>query len=186
LYGHAAVGLAAMVFSAGCLLADPAAAGMARLGLPAQLRWLLWGAGMLVGWLAGSWQLTGLLGAQLLAAIAMTAFQGEMDAAVSQAADPSRVTSALAWSAAVRACGSAVAVRLLPLLVAAPAIGLLSAAATGVLLGGGIVVLAVAKLSAIARSAVSRPPSALPAVIQAALVEPVLIEPVLAGAGQAG
>src|SRR6185437_7140333 len=102
LYGHAAVGFAAVVFSAGCLLADPAAAGMARLGLPSQLRWLLWGAGMLVGWLAGSWQLAGLLGAQLLAAIALTAFQGEMDAAVAQAADASRVTSALAWSAAVR------------------------------------------------------------------------------------
>jgi hypothetical protein len=194
LYGHAAVGLAAMVFSAGCLLADPAAAGLARLGLPSQLRWLLWGAGMLVGWLAGSWQLTGLLGAQLLAAIAMTAFQGEMDAAVAQAADASRVTSALAWSAAVRACGSAVAVRLLPALVAAPSIGLLSAAATAVLLGGGLFVLTVAKLCAVARRAAGRSSAVEPTVIQPVLaamvrpvlVEPAMVEPALAGASQAG
>src|SRR4029078_5617180 len=97
-----------------------------------------------------SCQLAGVRGAQLLSAIAMTAFQGEMDAVVSQAADASRVTSALAWSAAVRAGGSAAAVRLLAALGAGPAIGLLSAAATVALLGGGLIVLAVAKLCAVA------------------------------------
>jgi len=81
----------------------------------------------------------------------MTAFQGEMDATVAEAADASRVTSALAWSAAVRACGSAVAVRMLPLLAVAPAVGMLSAVATAVLLGGGLVVVAIAKAYAALR-----------------------------------
>ncbi len=151
LYGHAAVGFAAMAFSAGCLLAGPVAAALCRLGLPGHLRWTLWGAGMLLGWLVAPSHLAGLLGAQLLSAITMTAFQGEMDATVSEAADASRVTSALAWSAAVRACGSAVAVRMLPMLVAAPAIGMLSAAATAILLGGALAGITVAKLCGAAR-----------------------------------
>ena len=101
---------------------------------------------MLLGWLIAPWQLAGLLVAQLLSAVALTAFQGEMDATVAEAADASRVTSALAWSAAVRAGGSAVAVRMLPVLIAAPSIGVLSAAATVLLLGGALSVLAMARL----------------------------------------
>ena len=203
LYGHAAVGFAAMAFSAGCLLASPAAAALDRLGLPGQLRWLVWGAGMLLGWLAAPWQLAGLLGAQLVSAVAITAFQGEMDATVSQAADPSRVTSALAWSAAVRACGSAVAVRMLPALVLAPSIGVLSAAATAALLSGGLIVLAAAKVSVMLGRAAGRQRQALtsafapastpgavslsrlpawPASIDAGGRPPAAAEPALAGA----
>jgi hypothetical protein len=174
LYGHAAVGFAAMAFSAGCLLASPAATRMALLRLPGHQRWLLWGAGMLLGWLVAPWHLVGLLGAQLLSAVAMTAFQGEMDAVVAEAADASRVTSALAWSAAVRACGSAVAVRLLPMLVAAPAIGVLSGAATVVLLGGALSVLAVAELCAVVRRSAGR------------LRPAEHVEPALAGSGPIG
>jgi hypothetical protein len=183
LYGHAAVGLAAMAFSAGCLLASPAASALDRLGLPGQLRWLIWGAGMLLGWLAAPWQLAGLLGAQLVSAVAMTAFQGEMDATVSQAADPSRVTSALAWSAAVRACGSAVAVRMLPALVLAPSIGMLSAAATAALLGGGLIVLAVAKVYIVLGRAAGRSRlAAWPVGVDAGGRPPAAAEPALAGA----
>jgi hypothetical protein len=159
LYGHAAVGFAAMAFSVGCLLASPAAAGLARLAVPSHFRWILWGAGMLLGWLIAPWQLAGLLAAQLLSALALTAFQGEMDATVAEAADASRVTSALAWSAAVRAGGSAVAVRMLPVLIAAPSIGVLSAAATVVLLGGALIVLAVARLYALGRRAAEPSPA---------------------------
>jgi hypothetical protein len=84
---------------------------------------------MLAGWLLAPAHLFGLFGAQLLSGLSMTAFEGGMDARIARDATPGTVTTVLAWSAATRALGGAVAVRLLPALVAAPAIGLTSGVA---------------------------------------------------------
>jgi hypothetical protein len=142
LHGRVAVAGAAAAFTAGCLLAPTAVQLVARSRLPATLTWPLWGIGMLIGWIAAPWSVTGLLGAQFMSGLSMTAFEGAMDARVATEARPGEVTSGLAWSAASRALGGAGAVRLLPVLVTAPAIGLLSVGAAGVLAVGGVLVFA--------------------------------------------
>jgi hypothetical protein len=136
LHGQSSVVGAAIAFSAGCLLSSVAVDAVGRLRLPATLAWPLWGVGMVAGWALAPWSLAGLCAAQLLSGISLTAFEGAMDARVAAEADPATVTTAMAWTAATRAMGGAVAVRVLPLLVAAPAIGAVaggggSALATG-------------------------------------------------------
>ncbi|HST50028.1 hypothetical protein [Jatrophihabitans sp.] len=117
LYGQLSVIAASIAFTAGCLLATRASAAVSRLRASTGLLWTGWGIGMLVGWLVAPWQLTGLLLAQLLSGLCLTAFHGEMDSAISATARPERLTTLLAVAGALRAIGSAVAVRLLPLLV---------------------------------------------------------------------
>jgi MFS family permease len=133
LHGHKAVAGAAIAFSAGCLLSSSAVAVVDRLRLPTQVTWPLWGVGMLIGWLLAPAHLAGLFVAQLLSGLSMTAFEGGMDARIARDATPGTVTTVLAWSASTRALGGAVAVRLLPALVAAPAIGLTSGVAAATL-----------------------------------------------------
>ena len=117
LYGQLAVIAASIAFTAGCLLATTASNAVSRLRANTGLLWAGWGIGMLVGWLIAPWQLGGLLIAQVLSGLCLTAFHGEMDSAISITARPERLTTLLAVAGALRAIGSAVAVRLLPLLV---------------------------------------------------------------------
>lgn len=140
LYGHLAVVASAIVFALGCLLAPFGAQQLDRLRLPPNIAWPLLGAVMLSGWIGAPWQVAGLLAAQFLSGLSMTVFQGEMDGRIAARAEAGRVTSALAWGAASRATGSAVAVRLIPLLVAARSIGVLSLGALAVLVVGALVV----------------------------------------------
>ena len=105
---------------------------------------------MVIGWIVAPWDIAGLLVAQFLAGLSLTAFEGAMDARVAEDAGTGRVTAVLAWSAASRALGSAAAVRILPLLVAAPEIGQLSTSAAGALILGGGVVWAAAKARSVA------------------------------------
>jgi hypothetical protein len=123
LHGQHAVAGAAAAFSAGCLLSSWAVDRVGRLRLPAAVVWPLWGVGMLAGWLLAPGHLLGLFLAQFLSGLSMTAFEGGMDARLARSARPGTVTTVLAWSASSRALGSAIAVRSLPVLVAAPAIG---------------------------------------------------------------
>jgi hypothetical protein len=139
LHGNASVVVAAAAFTAGCLLASVAVDLAPRLRLPNAVTWPLWGVGMLIGWIAAPWHLAGLVLAQFLSGLSLTAFEGAMDARVAQEARPGEVTTALAWSASIRAMGSAVAVRYLPLIVAAPAVGTLSGVAAAFLAVGGAV-----------------------------------------------
>ncbi|MBU2662636.1 hypothetical protein KOI35_03875 [Actinoplanes bogorensis] len=133
LHGDRWVAVAAIAFCAGTLLATRAVTALGRLHLPAVLRWSLWGLGMLAGWiLAPHWAPLVLL-AQFAAGLSQTAFEGDMDARVAVEARPESVTRDLAYSASVRALGGAVAVRLLPMLYAAPAIGLAASAASLIL-----------------------------------------------------
>jgi hypothetical protein len=138
LHGQNAVAYAAVSFSAGCLLSSMAVEGVARLRLPATLAWPMWGIVMLFGWIAAPWHVAGLCLAQFMSGIGLTAFEGGMDARVAGASDEGTVTTALAWTAAVRATGSAVAVRVLPLLVTAPAIGTVASAGSSLLAIGAV------------------------------------------------
>jgi MFS family permease len=153
LYSRAWVVGAAVAFSLGCLLSSTAVDAIGRLRLPTVLRWSFWGVVMLVGWIAVPVGPAAVLGAQFLCGVALTAFEGDMDARVAQKAPPSGVTTALAYSAATRAMGGALAVRALPALVAASAIGTASAVAGCVLAGSAMTVWALASI----RSATRRP-----------------------------
>ncbi|MFF5081360.1 hypothetical protein ACFY36_30300 [Actinoplanes sp. NPDC000266] len=134
LYGSGWVAGAAVAFCAGTLLADSAVGWIERLGLPAVLRWSLWGLGMLAGWILAPVYAPFVLLAQFAAGLATTAFEGDMDARVAAEASPGTLTRDLAYSASVRALGGAVAVRALPMMIAAPAIGM-AASASALVLG---------------------------------------------------
>jgi hypothetical protein len=145
LYGASWVAGAAIAFSAGCLLSSRAVDLVDRWRIPGSLAWPLWGVGMLVGWSVAPLHVAGLLVAQLLAGLSLTAFEGAMDARVARSSHAGAVTTVLAWSAASRSLGSAVAVRTLPVLVAAPAIGAVSLAGMAALTVGGAAVWAVSR-----------------------------------------
>ncbi len=144
LYGRFGVVAAMAAFSCGSLLSFVVVDRVAHSRLPVNLIWTMWGIGMVIGWTVAPWNIAGLLGAQLLAGLSLTAFEGAMDAHVADDAGPGRATAVLAWSAASRALGSAAAVKMLPLLVTAPEVGQLSISAAGIVaVGGGVVYLAV-------------------------------------------
>ncbi|MET0426851.1 MAG: hypothetical protein ABW046_23490, partial [Actinoplanes sp.] len=125
---------AAIAFSLGTLFSTRAVASIGRLHLPVVLRWALWGLGMLVGWVLAPAFAPMVLLAQFAAGLSQTALEGDMDARVAAEAEPETVTRDLAYAASVRALGGAISVRLLPMMVAAPAIGM-AAGVSGLLLG---------------------------------------------------
>jgi hypothetical protein len=122
LHGRQWVAGAAIAFSIGCLLATVAVDAVATVKLPAVLRWSVWGLVMLIGWLGAPLHVIGVLIAQFLAGVSQTAFEGDMDAVVASEAPPAGVTTALAYSASVRALGGSVAVKMLPVLITAQSI----------------------------------------------------------------
>jgi MFS family permease len=123
LYGRNWVAGAAIAFTLGCLVSTKAVELIGKLELPAVLRWSLWGMGMLVGWLAAPLHAVTVLLAQFLAGLSQSAFEGDMDSRVAEEAPPEGVTTALAYSASTRALGGSLAVRMLPMLVTAQAVG---------------------------------------------------------------
>jgi hypothetical protein len=133
LHGRTWVAGVAVAFSIGCLLSTLAVEFIGKLQLPAVLRWTLWGLGMLIGWIFASSHAYAVLFAQFFAGIAQTAFEGDMDARVAEEAPRELVTTALAYSASTRAMGGSVAVKVLPILVTAQAIGTAVSAAVVVL-----------------------------------------------------
>ncbi|WP_306205083.1 hypothetical protein [Actinoplanes sp. RD1] len=122
LHGRHLVALTAVAFSIGCLLATAAVSFLSRSNLPPALRWTLWGLVMLIGWLGAPLHASAVIAAQFLAGLSQTAFEGDMDALIASEAPADGVTTALAYSASVRALGGSIAVKLLPTLVAAPQI----------------------------------------------------------------
>ncbi|MEV6302617.1 hypothetical protein AB0M02_24610 [Actinoplanes sp. NPDC051861] len=126
LYGGAWVAGSAVAFCLGTLFATTAVTAIARLKLPALLRWSLWGLGMLAGWTLAPLAAPLVLLAQFGAGLAQTAFEGDMDARVAAESDAESVTRDLAYAASVRAMGSAISVRMLPMFIAAPSIGIVA------------------------------------------------------------
>jgi hypothetical protein len=102
-----------------------------------------------VGWVLAPAHVAGLLVAQFLSGLSLTAFEGVMDARVAGRAEPGTVTTALAWSAAARALGSALAVKAVPMVVAAAAVTSVAGLTAGVLV---LAALAAAGAAAVGRS----------------------------------
>jgi len=149
LHGPASVAGAAAAFSAGALLSPVAVQLVTRLRLPAPVTWPLLAAGMLAGWTLAPAYVAGLFAAQLLAGLGLTAFEGIMDARVAaRTALTGTTTTMLAWSAATRALGSALAVRAVPVVVVS--VPLATAAGT---VAGGLVVVAAAMVAVTAAAA---------------------------------
>lgn len=148
LHGRTAVAGAALAFSVGALASPVAVDLVTRLRLPATVAWPLWGAGMVVGWVLAPAHVAGLLVAQFLSGLSLTAFEGVMDARVAGRTEPGTVTTALAWSAAARALGSALAVKAVPMVVAAAAVTSVAGLTAGVLV---LAALAAAGLAAVGR-----------------------------------
>lgn len=113
LAGRLGVIVAATAFMLGCLCAPAAAASLERVA-PARA-WPLLGVGMVLGWALAPFSLLGIVVAQLLAGMALTALEGSMDAGVLGSRKDG--TSLLAHGAAARALGGAGAVALLPVLL---------------------------------------------------------------------
>ncbi|MEU4243104.1 hypothetical protein [Actinoplanes sp. NPDC026619] len=137
-HGGGWVAGAAAAFGLGTLLSDRAVTAIARLRLPAVWRWPLWGLGMLAGWIVAPTVALMVLVAQFAAGLSQAAFEGDMDAKTAADAEQGSVTRDLAYAAAARALGGAISVRLLPVLVLAPAVGLFAGAAAVFLLAAGL------------------------------------------------
>lgn len=133
LHGRTAVAGAALAFSVGALASPVAVDVVTRLRLPPSVAWPLWGVGMAIGWVLAPAHVAGLLVAQFLSGLSLTAFEGVMDARVASRAEPGTVTTALAWSASTRALGSALAVRAIPMMAGAAAVGAAAGTAAGIL-----------------------------------------------------
>lgn len=114
LHGRESVVGAALAFAAGSLLSPLATRALDRLGTVGLAGWPLWCVVMVAGWAAAPWSVEGLWLAQLLSGAGLTAFQGVMDDALAGPATDGDATTTLAQASAVRAVGSAVAVRLVP------------------------------------------------------------------------
>jgi hypothetical protein len=129
LHGRSWVAAAAVAFTVGSLAAPMLAGAFERLNLGPAVTWSLLGLGMVLGWVIAPWHPAGLLLAQCLAGLSMTAFEGTMDAKV--ASDDARrdVTTGLAWAAAARAIGGSAAVGVAPLLIARSSVSTVSGAA---------------------------------------------------------
>jgi len=146
-HGRTAVAASALAFTVGSLLAPRAAGALARSGHSPLIVWPALGIGMLVGWVLAPWHVAGLVLAQALSGVSMSAFEGTMDVRVVEAGGRRDVTSALAWAAAMRALGSALAIGVAPALIAATSFqavggGLTAVLGTCVLVGMAIVVIA--------------------------------------------
>jgi hypothetical protein len=140
LHGQMWVAGAAAAFTVGCLCSSGAVTAVGRLRLPETVGWPLWGVGMLAGWTVAAWHPVALLAAQFMAGLCMTAFEGEMDSRIAERTGASAATRVLAWAASTRALGSALAVRLLPVVVTAQTVGYAAGAGTAALVVCGVLV----------------------------------------------
>ena len=117
LHGRAAVGLSAVAFTVGSLLA-PAVAGFVERTGRNHLTWrLVLATGMVLGWTVAAQSLVWLCVAQVLSGLCMTSLEGLLDTRASQER-PDAVTAALARATAARALGSSAGTAVLPLVVA--------------------------------------------------------------------
>jgi hypothetical protein len=126
LHGRMWVAPAAVAFTAGALAAPLVVATLERRRIPASSLWPLLGVGMIGGWSVAAWSVGGLLFAQVLSGVFMTALEGTIDARVAEVV-PEQVTAGMAWAGAVRALGSAAAVASAPTAIALVGLGAASA-----------------------------------------------------------
>jgi len=128
LHGTRWVAGSALAFALGSLLAPMSVARFERQALPPSFTWPALGVGMVAGWIIAPWHPAGLLAAQFLAGLCMSALEGDMDARVAAVGTDRGVTAGLASAAALRAFGSAAAVGLAPRAMAGMGVGWVSVA----------------------------------------------------------
>jgi hypothetical protein len=132
LHGTRWVASSALAFALGSLVAPLAVARLERRALAPGITWPAMGVGMVAGWSFAAWHPAGLLVAQLLSGMCMSALEGDMDAWVATNGAGRGVTAGLASAAALRAFGSAAAVAAAPRVVSVTGVGWLGGAlATG-------------------------------------------------------
>jgi hypothetical protein len=143
LHGTRWVAGSALAFALGSLLAPLSVSRLERRALPPSIAWPALGVGMVSGWAFAAWHPAGLLVAQLLSGMCMSALEGDVDARVAAGdASPRGVTAGLATAAALRAFGSAAAVALAPRIISGNGVGALSIALVTVLIAAMVVTLA--------------------------------------------
>jgi hypothetical protein len=143
LHGTRWVAGSALAFALGSLLAPVSVARLEGWSLPPAITWPALGIGMVAGWSVAAWHPAGLLAAQFLSGLCMSALEGDMDARVAAIGGSRRgVTAGLASAAALRAFGSAAAVALAPRVIAGSGVGALTVALVTALLTGTVVTLA--------------------------------------------
>jgi len=139
LHGTRWVAGSALAFALGSLLAPLSVAVLERRALPTTVTWPALGVGMAAGWAAAAWHPAGLVVAQLLSGMCMSALEGDMDARVAATSPRPSITANLASAAALRAFGSAAAVALAPRVIAGNGVGALSVALVTVLAAAMVV-----------------------------------------------
>jgi hypothetical protein len=142
LHGTRWVAGSALAFALGSLLAPVSVARLERRALPPSITWPALGVGMVAGWGVAAWHPAGLVVAQLLSGMCMSALEGDMDARVAAKGSPRGVTAGLASAAALRAFGSAAAVGLAPRVISEAGVGALSVALATALMASTVVTLA--------------------------------------------
>ena len=138
LYGRLWVAPAAMAFAIGALIAPSVVSVLVRRGYPPAYSWPLLGVGLIAGWIAAPWHPAGLLAAQLLSGVFMTALEGVIDARIADDGEET-ITGLLGWSGATRALGGAAAVFAAPTLIAGAGLGAVSAVAGAALAAAALV-----------------------------------------------
>jgi hypothetical protein len=141
LHGTRWVAGSALAFALGSLLAPVSVAALERRALPTAVTWPLLGVGMAAGWAAAAWHPAGLLVAQLLSGMSMSALEGDMDARVAASSSRAGATANLASAAALRAFGSAAAVALAPRVIADSGVAALAIALATLLTAATVVTL---------------------------------------------
>jgi hypothetical protein len=139
LHGRHAVPVAAAGFTAGALLAPSLASLLERRRLPVPAVWSALGAAMVTGWIMAPSMLVGLALAQFLSGLALSTFEGTMDARAVRSLGFVD-TASIARTAAARALGSAVAVASAPVIIGAVGLPLFSLLAGGALAVVGLAV----------------------------------------------
>jgi hypothetical protein len=134
LWGRVWVAPAAIAFAAGALLA-PGVVGRLE-GRRTLVVWPLVGAALAAGWVAAAWSPAGLLIAQFVSGVALSALDGLFDARVARGEQD---TAALGWAASARSLGGAAGVAVCPALVAATSLARVSAAAACLLVAAAAV-----------------------------------------------
>jgi hypothetical protein len=142
LYGTRWVAGSALAFALGSLLAPVSVARFERRALPPAITWPVLGVGMVAGWSIAAWHPAGLLAAQFLSGVCMSALEGAMDARVAANGSGRGVTAGLASAAALRAFGSAAAVALAPRVISLTGVGWLAGALATILAASAVMTLA--------------------------------------------
>jgi hypothetical protein len=139
LYGARGVMVSALSFAFCALGAERMQSRLSR-WRPSTLAAFVMGAVMIGGWSMSGFSLIGLAIAQGCAGLAQCSLEGDLDARVVSRVQAGAATAGLAFASSSRALGGALAVALLPAVLAHASLPEISAGAAGLLLAAAVVV----------------------------------------------